>query len=266
MAELLVMHHATCARKALIVMLEKDAPVVRREMLRDELRGPGYRKLNPDGVVPTFVADDGRVLVESSVIMRYLDEAYAGPSLQPADPWARAEMNLWMKLVDEKFFPALVAITVATYIRAMFGDPLDEARLKVMLDAMVDPVGRFIREDYVRRGTDSPYVAAGLGRLREMLERIEQTLGDRDWLAGDGFSLADCAMMPIMLRFEEFGLAKAWSDRLPRTADWWQRLSSRPSVTRLIGLADKGLLDEVINSIGAARAPYLAALGGAASG
>ena len=50
MAELYVMHHATCARKALMALLEKGAPVGTRELDRLYLRSPEYRALNPDGV------------------------------------------------------------------------------------------------------------------------------------------------------------------------------------------------------------------------
>jgi glutathione S-transferase len=261
MAELLVMHHATCARKALFALFEKGAPVERRELQREYLRTPDYRRLNPDGVVPTFVDDAGRPLVESSLIMRYLDEAYDGPALQPADPWERIKVDLWLKRVDEKYFPALGAITAATFIRSMFGDPLDEARLKVMLDAMVNHGDRVMREDCVRQGLASPFVTAGLAVLRKMLDDIEAALGDREWLVGDMISLADCAMLPIVLRFAEFRLDGAFASR-PKVAAWWQRLESRPSTKRLVELADRPLLDEVIASISdEARRYYREALG-----
>jgi len=260
MAELYVMHHATCARKALMVLLEKGAPVGTRELDRLYLRTPEYRALNPDGVVPTLVLDDGRPLVESSIIMRYLDEAYAGPSLQPADPWRRAQCDLWLKLIDEKYFPALGAITAATFIRSMFGDPIDTERLSVMLDAMTDHAGRLMRQDCVLHGLESPFVAAGLASLRKMLDRIEASLADHDWLADDRITLADCAMMPIMLRLDEFGMSAAWTKRLPRTTGWWSRLSGRASVTRIVAMANRDLLDEVIVSIEGARGTYLKAL------
>lgn len=261
MAELLVMHHATCARKVLFTLFEKRAPIERRELQREYLRTADYRRLNPDGVVPTFVDDAGRPLVESSLIMRYLDEAYDGPALQPADPWERIKVDLWLKRVDEKYFPALGAITAATFIRSMFGDPLDEVRLKVMLDAMVNHADRVMREDCVRQGLSSAFVTAGLVVLRKMLDDIEATLDDRDWLVGDTISLADCAMLPIILRFAEFRLDGAWANR-PRVAAWWARLEGRSSTKRLVELADRQLIDEVIASMSdEARRYYLDALG-----
>ena len=258
MACLFVMHHATCARKALHALIEKGAPVETVEVDRAYLVTPEYRRMNPDGLVPTLLLDDGTVLVESTIIMRYLDEAYDGPSLQPTDPLRRARMNLWLKLIDEKYFVGLGWPTFATFLRKMFGDPLDEARLQSMLGSLTDHVIRVTREDCIRKGLDSDFVPAGLARLREMLERMEASLADHGWLADDRLTLADSAMAAIMLRLQEFGLSAAWEGRLPRVTDWWQRLSARPSMQQLIDLADPALLAELTGSVDEER-PYLLA-------
>jgi glutathione S-transferase len=258
MARLYVMHHATCARKALHALLEKGAPIETVEVERSYLVTPEYRRMNPDGVVPTLLLDDGAVLVESTVIMRYIDEAYGGPSLTPADPLRRARMNLWMKLIDEKYFPGLGWPTFATFLKQMFGDPLDEVRLQAMLDSLTDYIIRVTREDCIRHGLDSGFVAVGLARLREMLDRMEASLADHHWLADDTLTLADSAMAAIMLRLDEFGLAPAWESRLPRVTDWYRRLAARPSMQRLVDLADPALLAELTGSVEAAR-PYLLA-------
>ena len=51
--------------------------------LRGEQHDPEYVKLNPEHVVPTLV-HDGRVLVESSLIVKYLDDAFPSPPMRPA--------------------------------------------------------------------------------------------------------------------------------------------------------------------------------------
>ena len=43
-------------------------------LLKVQHRAPDYLKLNPAGLVPTLVADDGAVLTQSLAIMEYLDE------------------------------------------------------------------------------------------------------------------------------------------------------------------------------------------------
>lgn len=259
MPKLFVMHHATCARKALFTLLEKNAPLPTVEVERAYLVTPEYRAINPDGLVPTLLLDDGTVLVESSVIMRYIDEVYDGPALQPADPLARARMNLWMKFIDERYFPALGAPTIATFMRRMFGTPPDEARLQAMLGSLTDYYTRVMREDCIRVGPSSSFVEAGLGKLREMLDGMEGILGRQAWLAGESLTLADCATVPIVLRLNEFGLADAWNDR-PGVARWWRQLLARPAMQRLLDMADKTLLAEVTSSVDDVRERFLARL------
>ena len=269
MSELFVMHHSTCARKALFVVLEKDllregTGLVSREVARDHLRSPEYRALNPDGVVPTLVTDGGEVLVESSVIMRFLDETFADLPLQPKPPLARAQMNLWLKHVDEKYFPALQAITVAVFMRKMFAGAVpgsvDEARLQAMLEALTDYGLRLMREDAIRTGPESRWVTEGLAQLKAMLDRMETALADQPFLVGSELSLADCAVTPLILRLEEFGLADAWKQGRPKLAAWWASIAARPTVQQLVGLADQALLRELYTSIGDARPSYLAAI------
>lgn len=53
---------------------------------------PDYRRLNPQGLVPTLV-DDGVVLTQSMAIMEYLDEVYGPAILLPGTPRARARVR-----------------------------------------------------------------------------------------------------------------------------------------------------------------------------
>ena len=75
---------ATCGCKARLTLAEKGVDFTHRVLDRDagELVTPEYLALNPNAVVPTMV-HDGRVLIESSIIMVYTDEAFDGPSLRP---------------------------------------------------------------------------------------------------------------------------------------------------------------------------------------
>lgn len=51
-----------------------------------------YLDKHPFGRIPAF-EHGGMVLIETTAISRYIDEAFAGPALQPADAAARAHMN-----------------------------------------------------------------------------------------------------------------------------------------------------------------------------
>ena len=68
---------------------------------------PGYRTMNPNGLVPTL-EEDGFVLWESNAILRYL--AATGPALAlalPADPRARAHVEQWLDWQATSFTPAM---------------------------------------------------------------------------------------------------------------------------------------------------------------
>lgn len=66
-----------------------------------------YRVMNPNGLVPV-IDDDGFVLWESNVIVRYLATRYGGNTgLMPSDPRERALTERWMDWQTNTFFPAL---------------------------------------------------------------------------------------------------------------------------------------------------------------
>jgi glutathione S-transferase len=260
MTELYGIPLATCARKALHVVFEKSAPIQYREVERAYLTSRDYRRLNPSGLVPVLVLSDARTLAESSVIMRYVDDAYPGPRLQPADPYSRARMNLWLKWVDERYFTAISAVTIASYIRSLLGTPLDETKFQKMLKSMTDPASRAMREDAVRHGIKSPAVLSGLTCLKEMLVGIEEVLKSAAWLAGSEYSLAESAVVPIMLRLHELGLESAWDPRLPRVTDWWKRMGLRQSTQRVLELVTDEARDAMTASANAMRPEFLSAL------
>ncbi len=60
-----------------------------------EQHEPEYLKLNPNGVVPTLV-DDQLVIIESSVILQYVDELNDKNILMPSDKSARILTQLWL--------------------------------------------------------------------------------------------------------------------------------------------------------------------------
>ena len=87
---------AVCAIKVRLTMAEKgiDFEPVNLNLRAGDQHKPEYLKLNPNGVVPTLIHDDF-VLIESSVIMQYLDEVFPGPLLQPVDAeGTRADAHL----------------------------------------------------------------------------------------------------------------------------------------------------------------------------
>src|SRR5262249_56910219 len=87
--------------------------------LRGDQNDPAYLKLNPNGVVPTLV-HDGAPIVESSLILYYIDEAFPEPPLMPKAPMPRLRVRMYNKLIDEYVHNACTILTFATAFRPNF--------------------------------------------------------------------------------------------------------------------------------------------------
>ena len=72
---------STCSQRVRFVLNAKGIPFeeVKLDLFSGDQLKPDYLKLNPNGVVPTIV-DDGAVIIDSAVIMEYLDERHPEPS------------------------------------------------------------------------------------------------------------------------------------------------------------------------------------------
>ena len=104
---MLALYHfdrSTAAQKVRLALAEKglawESRYIDPGLSKREQHDPGYLALNPRGVVPTLL-HDGKAIRESQVILEYLEDVFPAPPLRPADPFERARMRLWTKLIDE---------------------------------------------------------------------------------------------------------------------------------------------------------------------
>src|SRR5258708_11531781 len=112
--------NSVCAQKVRILLEEKGLPWTSRLMtLRGDQFDPAYLKLNPNAVVPTLVHDEFPV-IESSVILYYLEECFPEPSLMPAAPKARMTARLFNKMIDESVHKAGTILAFAPALRPQF--------------------------------------------------------------------------------------------------------------------------------------------------
>lgn len=84
------------------------------DLFRFEQLKPDYLAINPGGVVPTLVYD-GHPIREATIINEFIDQAFPGPALIPADPVRAAEMREFVRASDE----ALAPIALLTYVRCI---------------------------------------------------------------------------------------------------------------------------------------------------
>ena len=81
---------------------------------------PAFTALNPQGLVPALVLDDGQVLTQSPAIIEWLEERYPQPPLLPSDLQARAHVRALAALVGCDIHPVNNR-RILEYLRHSFG-------------------------------------------------------------------------------------------------------------------------------------------------
>jgi glutathione S-transferase len=227
---MLALYHgrtSVCSVKARLALVEKGVTFDSKLMtLRGDQFEPDYLKLNPNAVVPTIV-HDGKVVIESTVIMHYVDEAFPGPVLTPADPPARARMRLIEKLMDEYVHVSCMTLTFATANRGHLMK-LSPQEMETELAKSPDPKRSEIKRQVVTHGLDAPLVKDALRHHQKLFAMMEEALKSGPYLAGADWSLADAAATPYIWRLDKLKLAKLWEARASIAA-WYDRIRARPS-------------------------------------
>lgn len=227
---MLELYHGTtsvCAQKVRLTLAEKGLDWESHLMtLNGDQFDPAYLKLNPNGVVPTLV-HDGNVIVESTVIMHYLDDLFPSPPLMPRHPLDRTRAHLFKKLMDEYIHPACIVYTFATANRARLAT-LAQAERDVQYAKMPLQRQAEYKRAAVEEGIVSPKGKEATNSFEKLLKWIQESTDRGPWLAGPDYSLADIAATPYIVRLEMLRLSRLW-DKKPGVAKWWERIKARPS-------------------------------------
>ena len=157
MLELYHSINSVCAQKVRIALAEKELLYKEHLMtLGGDQFDPAYMKLNPNAVVPTLV-HDGQPIIESSVILYYLDEVFPERPLMPVAPLARAKTRLFNKLIDEYVHNSCTILTFATAFRPGLLKMTPEEREAGFAKAPSKQRSAYKR-DVVAHGLDSRFV------------------------------------------------------------------------------------------------------------
>jgi glutathione S-transferase len=188
-------------KKALWCLGELVLPYERIDagMSHGVVNTPEYRRMNPNGLVPTL-EEDGFILWESHSIIRYLSAKHGKGVLWPVDERARAVANQWM---DWAFsFQASVRDAFWGLIRTP-----PEKR---------DPAA-----------IESARVKSG-----EMLRILDAALADRLYVAG-AFSMGD---IPIGCEVQRWMRLPMERPRRPNVEAWFERLCARPAFKKNVDI------------------------------
>src|SRR5580693_249858 len=173
---------STCSQRVRFVLNAKKLPFseVRLDLLAGDQLKPDYLTLNPNGVVPTL-DHDGAIVIDSSVIIEYLDEVAPEPlDFTPHDPVERAKMPtpaVRVPTFNLAFLPRFAAMSEDEFVAFAESKPL---RREFML-----AMGR---AGFPQKDMDDAMM-----RLRRTYERMDAEIekSGGPWLLGSELSLAD---------------------------------------------------------------------------
>jgi len=186
-------------QKVLISLYENQTPFDYQHLGGDPAIEDAHRRLWPIKKMPTL-EDRGRVVIESSVIIEYLDLHHPGAvRMVPADANAALEVRMLDRFFDNYVMTPMQKIVFDHLRPAEQRNPADIADARALLD--------------------------------KSYAWLERTLAGRQWAAGDAFTLADCAAAPSLFYAD-------WVHEIPATHPklraYRTSLLQRPSFKRAV--------------------------------
>jgi glutathione S-transferase len=193
-------------RRVRMFMAEKDlggrgisVELIEVSINASENRSAAHLARHPLGLLPVLELGDGRVLRESMAICRFLEETYPDPPLFGVDAWDRAQVEMWNRHAElELLFP-------------------------------VAQVFRNTHAFWTGRIKQSPEFGEIMRELvEERMTWLDRELGQRRFLAGDAFTVADITAV-CALDFGKISNLRISDDRHRNLARWHAEVKARPS-------------------------------------
>ncbi|MFM7735352.1 MAG: glutathione S-transferase family protein [Alphaproteobacteria bacterium] len=173
-------------------------------LVEREQRSPEHRARNPFGLLPVLETDSGARLIESLVIIDYLEDLHPEPPMFGADPEARAHARQVERIAALGVLVPLGGLIHAT--ESPVGHPANP------------PVAEYFR-----------------ARLPASLRYLESVLDDgRPFLAGDRVTVGDCTLAAA-LQFGRFRKIDPLVD-YPRLRAWDRRYRDRDAAKKVLVL------------------------------
>ncbi len=178
-----------------------EVPVTEIDLLGGENRRGDYTAVNPHGTTPALEVESGSHIAEITVICEYLEELHPAPALIGETPMQRAETRMWTRRIDLNICEPMTNGFRATEGRALFAP-----RMKLVGEA---------------GGAELKAIA------RDRLLWLNGLMGQRDYVCGDRFSLADI----LLFCFLDFGISvgQPIPDEAQWVKGWFERVKARAS-------------------------------------
>ena len=191
-------------RKARVVLAEKGLAYDHDPMVPFGVSDE-YKRKHPLGKIP--VLEDGeRVIPDSSAICTYLEQLQPQPALYPQDPYEHARA-VWF----EEFADAGLINGTAPFFQ----------------ERVLGPIF------FKRAGDEAKVEQAATKTLPPLFDYLERELGDREYIVGDRFTIADVALGTQFANYA-YGRGEVDTARWPKLAAYVARIHTRPSFKALI--------------------------------
>jgi glutathione S-transferase len=188
-------------RRLRIFLAEKgiSLPTEQVDMMAKEHKTPEYTALNPLQRMPTLVLDDGTVLTESVAICRYFEELQPEPPLFGIGAKGKAQVEMWNRRCEINFMANVAAV------------------FRHLHPAMKELEVPQVPE----------WAEANKPRVAWFVEFLDRELGNREFIAGDHFSVADITALVSVDFMKPSRLPLP--DNAANVKRWHAAVSARPS-------------------------------------
>lgn len=218
--------------KPMLALMEKgvgfDSHYI--DMLAFDQHKPEYLAINPQGTIPAMV-HDGRVLVESTAIMEYVNEAFDGPVLMPDNPLERWRIRWWMKFMDQWLGPSFSMIGWSVFVGPMVRKR-DPAELEAAIERIPLPERRVAWRKAISGQFGEAELAESRRRVAFGIALLEEELGKRDYVGSNSYSLADINIFNSTYSLPLSQPDLAGRDKTPNIMRWLKRVYQREAVKR----------------------------------
>ncbi|MDP1724762.1 MAG: glutathione S-transferase family protein [Alphaproteobacteria bacterium] len=200
-------------RKVKVILDEKKLPFKQIEVLPLVLLKAtnseipqDYINASPLGKIPAYSEKDWSI-ADSGVISDYLETQYPSIALLPTDPKERARAKWFEKYGDE---------TLASVIHT-----------KIFVERVVKPV-------VLKQKTDETIVEKAIKEeLPSLFNYLEKEIGDKQYISGNQFSIADIAIVTHFVSLEKSNV-KLDAQKWPKLAAYVQRIIKRDSFQKAL--------------------------------
>ena len=222
---------SNCSMRVRMVLEEKGLEWESHHIniLKKEHITPEYFGINPNGLVPTLV-NDGVVIIESDDIIDHLDDAFPEPPLKPSDPQQREQMYFWLRKAVEIHVKAIKTFIYDRRVGKNMAQNLEEEEKYRSLQT--NPELLEFHHRSTTTGFSADEVSAAEAIIDDCFQTLDRGLAESEWIAGDAFSLADVAWLPLQFTLDV--LAGYSFDSYDNIAKWVKRIESRPSFQKSV--------------------------------